>query len=410
MDNNRQNSKNMKTLLLLLLLLPLSISLSAQCMSGDCDNGNGVYVYPSGNRYDGTWKDKQRVKGDLFYANGDHYTGYFKNNERHGPGIYRYASGNRFEGIFTEGEKVEGKFYYVNGNRYEGQYADNKKNGRGTMYLNTGDTLSGFWIDDEYQGKPDYAGEEQETFVVIVGVSDYKNYKDLTYCDDDAYAFRSFLLSPEGGSVPSEHITLLLDSQATRANILRAMRIQFGKAREQDKIIFYFSGHGGIGAFCPYDVNSKEGSNLLEHKEIKRAFRRSKASNKICLADACYSGSIRKKGSDRNIEEEAAAILMQIELEAETRDDGRSDARVAVFMSSRGYENSLEESDLKQGIFTYFLINGMTGLADANNNMQITYGELFNYVNNSVSRHTNGKQHPVLQCDQCSDAPFLYLQ
>lgn len=400
----------MRILLLLLFLIPLSITLSAQCISGNCENGNGVYLYPSGNRYDGRWEDKKRIKGDLFYANGDHYTGYFRDNERHGPGIYRYASGNRFEGIFTDGEKVEGTFYYVNGNRYEGQYRDNEKNGRGTMYLSSGETLSGFWIDNEYQGQPNYAENGRQTFVVIVGVSDYANNNlitDLEYCDDDAYAFRNFLLSPEGGSVPPANITMLLDSRATRTNILRAMRDQFGKAREADKIIFYFSGHGAPGFFCPYDTAP---SNILEHEEVKKAFRRSDAGNKICLADACNSGSIRGAEGRRSIGNEAEAILMRIEAEAAARDEDRTDPKVAVFMSSREDEYSQERSNLEQGIFTYFLISGMKGLADANNNLQITYGELFDYVNGSVSRHTNGVQHPVLSCNQCKETPLVYLR
>ena len=158
---------------LLLFLLFVSASAGtayAQCIAGDCQDGTGTFLFPGGNRYEGTWQDGHRVKGDLYYVNGDHYTGFFQDNERHGAGIYRYQSGNRFEGVFTNGDKVEGTFHYANGNRYEGQYRDNKKNGRGTMFLANGETLSGFWVDNEFRGHPDYAAGDRRTFAVIVGV------------------------------------------------------------------------------------------------------------------------------------------------------------------------------------------------------------------------------------------------
>lgn len=396
--------------LLLPILLAWAASAPAQCIAGDCQDGSGTFLFPGGNRYEGSWKDGQRVKGDLYYVNGDHYTGYFQDNERHGPGIYRYRSGNRFEGIFTNGDKVEGTFLYANGNRYEGQYRDNKKNGRGTMYLANGETLSGFWVDNDFRGQPDYSAGNRQTFAVIVGVSDYADNQvisDLQFCDDDAYAFRRFLMSADGGAVPADNITLLLDSRATRSAILRAMREQFAKAGPADKVVFYFSGHGAPGFFCPYDTGP---DSFLEHTEVKKAFRRSRAGDKVCLADACNSGSIRVGGGRRTIGTDDEAVLLRIEAETDDPTDTPEDPKVAVFMSSRKDEYSQEGRLLEQGVFTYFLVSGMKGLADADNDLRITYGELFDYVHRSVSRHTSGRQHPVLSCNQCKESPLIFLR
>jgi hypothetical protein len=46
------------------------------------------------------------------------------------------------------------------------------------------------------------------------------------------------------------------------------------------------------------------------------------------------------------------------------------------------------------GVFTYYLLEGLKGAADANHDHQITVGELFDYVSRQVSKQTDGSQHP----------------
>ena len=76
----------------------------------------------------------------------------------------------------------------------------------------------------------------------------------LRYTDDDAYQVYAFLKSPEGGALPDKQVRILIDEQATRQNILDAMRTIFLRADENDVVMFYFSGHGLKGAsFIPVD-------------------------------------------------------------------------------------------------------------------------------------------------------------
>jgi len=397
----------MKKLILFFLLLTGISVLNAQCVEGDCVNGFGTYRYPGGNRYTGNWKEAKRYQGDFYYTNGDHYSGFFRDNEKHGPGVYRYSGGNRFEGMYNKGKKIEGTFYFSNGNRYVGQYRDDKRNGRGTMYLANGEELTGFWVDNKLNNQPNSSASSGQTYAVLVGISDYAEIGDLTYCDEDAYAFRNFLLSKAGGGVPSKNITLLLDNDATRANILEAMRKQFSKAKAEDRVVFFFSGHGDKGFFCPYDMSS---TIELEHEEVKKAFKIAKAQNKICIADACFSGSIRGKG------EKASSLkdLFMLDMEVADDEDGASKnggTKVAVLMSSREDETSIEDQmTIKQGVFTYFMIEGLKGLADVDHDFKITYGELFEYVNSNVSEYSDGEQNPVLSCNSCKDTPLVSLK
>ncbi|MBM9502569.1 hypothetical protein JWG44_20145 [Leptospira sp. 201903071] len=80
------------------------------CKSGDCKNGNGIYVYASGEVYSGTFKnDKRHGSGNILYKDGDRFAGNFQNDKKAGIGTYRFASGAVFSGRFYEdGESAEG--------------------------------------------------------------------------------------------------------------------------------------------------------------------------------------------------------------------------------------------------------------------------------------------------------------
>ncbi|MEN9333914.1 MAG: hypothetical protein RLY35_1094, partial [Bacteroidota bacterium] len=57
------------------------------------------------------------------------------------------------------------------------------------------------------------------SYALIVGVSDYPYVKPLNFAEEDALLFFEFLRSNAGGKVPENHIKLLLNEQATHANV-----------------------------------------------------------------------------------------------------------------------------------------------------------------------------------------------
>jgi hypothetical protein len=58
---------------------------------------------------------------------------------------------------------------------------------------------------------------------------------------------------------------------------------------------------------------------------------------------------------------------------------------VTVFSAAGGKEISSAWPEKKHGLFSYYLMKGMRGDADANNDNQITVGELGDYVKENVS-------------------------
>jgi uncharacterized caspase-like protein len=141
------------------------------------------------------------------------------------------------------------------------------------------------------------------------------------------------------------------------------------------------------GSFLPIDFDGF--NNKLDHEEINKILDGSPAKYKLCIADACHSGSLlamaEKSGTMRNVLEDYYKTLAQAE------------AGTALIMSSKGEETSLESSGLRQGVFSHFLIRGLKGEADKDSNKIVTVQELYDYINENVKSYTMNRQSPVLK-------------
>lgn len=409
-------------------------------------DGQGTMYYPDGAYYTGGWKENQKNGyGKLVYREGKVAEGQWvagkmqkpsssssssanpgaapsssmaspppttasgKNNIaglrncnttlcRSGTGYYDYPDGSRWIGEFSNGvPHGKGICYYASGDRYEGQWAGGAPNGPGVLY--SGNRATGaVWVNGHVMHEleaeevvPNNPVRIEPTrgvkiYAVIVGVGRYAAMPSLRYTDDDAFRFYSFLKSPEGGALPDDQIVILVDENATRENVLRAMRQYFLKADKNDVVLFFFSGHGLEGCFLPVDYDGF--NNKLRHEEIKQIFLQSQAKHKLCIADACHSGTLNYGLAAKG----PAPVSLSRYYQAFEESSGG----IALLMSSKAEELSLEDHGLRQGVFTYYLLRGMKGEANENGDNIITIRELYNYVRSKVRDYTANVQNPVL--------------
>jgi hypothetical protein len=321
---------------------------------------------------------------------------------RTGQGYYDYPDGSRWVGEFKDGlPNGKGICYYSNNDRYEGEWAKNAPNGEGIMYFSSGRVYGAVWmngspvkeLDSREQIPSDpvrmEGSQNVRIWAVIVGVGRYTSMPSLKFTDDDAYRFYSFLKSPEGGALPDNQIAVLVDESATRENILKTMRDYFLRADANDVVLFYFSGHGLEGCFLPVDFDGY--NNRLRHDEIKKVLNQSKAKHKLCIADACHSGSLNMGL--------AAKGPAPVTLERYYQAFEEADAGIALLMSSKAEELSLEDHGLRQGVFTYYLMRGLKGQADSNGDYIVSIRELYKFVYVKVREYTANVQTPVLTGD-----------
>ncbi len=59
--------------------------LKAFCVSGNCKNGYGVFLFANGDKYEGRWK----------------------NGKRHGYGVYTWSGGKQYQGEFRDNRRVK---------------------------------------------------------------------------------------------------------------------------------------------------------------------------------------------------------------------------------------------------------------------------------------------------------------
>ncbi len=416
--------------------------------------GKGVMYYANGNKYEGQFKVFPKGEGTFYYADGTKQSGVWDKNTlvkdlncikgdcKDGQGTYEFPNGDTYEGEWANGKRSGlGIMRFANGSKYVGDFHNDEYGGEGTLYQTDGTELTGMWrsgelvTDFDSRGDRDLVKEENEiandlnpkggselpenvvtnptvdevkaeleeieinpdnmkVWAVIVGVSDYNAMPKLNYTDDDAYQVYAFLKSPEGGALPDEQVRVLIDASATRDRIEETMRETFSKAGENDVIFLYFSGHGLKGAFLPIDYTGKK--NKLHHASIRQILDESPAKFKICIADACHSGSLASARSMKSV-----AMTLKNYYDAFST----AKAGTALLLSSKSEEISLESNGLRQGIFSHFLIRGLKGEADVDQNKIVTIKELHTYVSAQVNEFTAEYQTPVIQGDYDNKMP-----
>ncbi len=237
-----------------------------------------------------------------------------------------------------------------------------------------------------------------ETWAVIVGVSAYQNISKLNFADKDAKAFYDYLLDKQL-NLKSSNIKLLLNKQATAAEIYGALEWLQQSVKEKDRVIFYFSGHG--------DVEMKtihQNGFLLAHDAPKASYMtmgtisvkflqdyletyiaRNKVKEVILIVDACRSGKL-------------AGGLNGIQITMQALGQNWNN-RIVKILSAQEGELSLEDEKWGggRGVFSYYLMKGIQGMANRNSDSLITIAELASYLPLVVADETKTAQNPKVE-------------
>ncbi|HPT28474.1 MAG TPA: caspase family protein, partial [Bryobacteraceae bacterium] len=229
------------------------------------------------------------------------------------------------------------------------------------------------------------------SYALIIGVAQYQNLAaeaQLKYSERDAEAIYSILISPEGGNFRAENVHKLVGPRATLANVRKEIEQWLPSVtKDDDRVLIYFAGHGfvyqGVGYLAPYDFNaSRIAQSGYPMDELGRVFGSViKGKWKVLLTDSCHSGAITPA-------EDAAYMNKRL-----------LDLSKSLFSltASRDRERSFESPDWGggHGIFTYYVVKGLEGMADENGDGVVTADELAEYVRRNVREASGGQQNPT---------------
>lgn len=262
--------------------------------------------------------------------------------------------------------------------------------------------------------------EPGSKWAVIVGIGEYYHPQipKLKYARKDAQAVYDYLVDSRGGGFSREKVRLLLDEKASKVNILSSLGTFLARSPlKNDTVFIFYAGHGapetdytrreadGFSKYLvPYDANPDDlYATAIPMSEIQTIFERIESDRLIFVADACYSGasggrtfSSLKRARDIRITDTFMSALAQ----------GRG--RV-IITAADANEVSLELDELGHGIFTYYLLEGLHGKADANRDGAVSIREAYDYLFDKVVRHSKqvgGNQHPVWKGDTVGQILF----
>lgn len=254
-------------------------------------------------------------------------------------------------------------------------------------------------------------------WVVAIGVGSYSDpaIEALHFAAADARSVYDYFAS--AFALPAEQRFLLVDQQATLRAIksLLGTRLAAQANNPEDTIILYFAGHGlaeaGTGSIdadrlskylLPYDAELADPySTALDVDEVTTVVRRLVPERVVVIIDSCFSGAAGGRSPFDPRHDRLRGVVTDEFLDRMVGGKGR-----IVLTASGANEAARERNDLGHGIFTYYLLRGLTGDGDENHDGQVDVDELYRFVWDRVTAATAGKQNPVKRAPQ-SEGPIV---
>jgi len=231
-----------------------------------------------------------------------------------------------------------------------------------------------------------------KTYALIIGISKYEDPKmpQLEYADSDAVNFYRYLRSKTGGNVDSMNIRLLIDKYANSTDIWREFNWIMRRADSFDRVYIYFSGHGDGG-------DNQEEVYLLTHEtakvddpglyvptsalpimNLKTKIKTlvSKNVEVILITDACRTNELPGKNKTNEL------------VYRHVMDEDLGAIQIASCKANQMSQEGKRWGN-GRGVFSFYLINGLYGLADVSpTDGQVDLEELETYVKENVKHDT----------------------
>ena len=226
-------------------------------------------------------------------------------------------------------------------------------------------------------------------FALLVGIDKYKdeNLLPLKYAEKDCTDLFTLLSDKEIGLFPPKQILRLLGQDARRDTIHKALRDVLNRSIT-DTVLIYFSGHAvsvnNEVYFLPSDVSLQDIDNdpfiyLSLRRMREEIFQKSQAKNIVIILDTCSSGS--SFPSERGPSD---PLYVQNEIVKTLRMEPDPEGRFSrsLLVSSPPNVPSRELPKLRNGLFTYYLLQGMRHAAVNPETGEVTVDSLADYIKN----------------------------
>jgi len=265
----------------------------------------------------------------------------------------------------------------------------------------------------EYAGKMFYANSH----AVLIGINIYPHIAGarLNYAADDAVALRAVLIKSYGFA--PENVRLLIDENATRANIESALSdLSNGDlVGSEDRVLVFFSGHGQtvrlqdnsqMGFLIPSDAavdlsrpedRSGYQKSCLPMGRVWDYLKSCSAKHRLLLVDACYSGLLPLTKALPGMRPDRRVVEHLLGLPA-----------MQVMTGGSAGEVTVEDPAWGHGAFTHSLLEQLQAFAREPDTV-FTMTELAGVLKNTVGNLTGAKQTPQFGNYGGTSGDFIFL-
>ena len=428
-------------------------ALTSDCISGNCANGNGIFLYPNGDLYVGDFVNgKREGSGVCYYANRDQYKGRWRADFRDGRGTMVFADGSARNGFWQRGEPVNseetvrtdvvaqngpprapvqarclagncqngygvyifqdsskytgyfknslpdgtGTIHYPGGERYEGTVKAGKVNGEGTLIYKDGRQIAGIWQDGKFM---------QSLALDLVRSEPNQPepaHSTKVWAVVVGVAAYSHLPALRYTDDDAYRIYGFLKSPEGGAIPDEQIRILIDEAATRSNIlsamkeVFFKAGPDDL-VIMYFSGHGLPGQFLpIDYNGAENEITHEEINSVLRSSSARFklfiADACHSGGMITSRGDGSESIIKEYYAGLAKADPG-----TALIMSSKSQETSLEASGLRQGVFSYYLIRGMKGEADSNKDMLVSVQELYEFVYHHVRQYTRNMQSPVIQ-------------
>jgi uncharacterized caspase-like protein len=239
-------------------------------------------------------------------------------------------------------------------------------------------------------------------YVLAIGINDYPDERLKLECArPDAQLLVQSFRSNSRRLFQSVETRLLLDREATRANILAGLTWLAQNTHARDVAVVFYAGHGDFkieGQFylVPVDVDLRSLSQTgVSGGDLKKTLGELECPTLLFL-DACYAGSFDAKTNTKKTRTMRTRALpdQSTQMNHDQFVNGLyHDAGLVVFCGASKEQEAAEENG--HGFFTQAVTEGLSGKADLDGDGQVMLIDLHRYVLKRVKR-SNPDQEPTI--------------
>jgi WD40 repeat protein len=225
--------------------------------------------------------------------------------------------------------------------------------------------------------------KRNDILAIIFGIEKYKNISNVSFANRDARFIKEYFSKSMG--IGENNIYYITNEDVSKAEFDKVFssggwldkRVKKG----QTEIYFYYAGHGAPDIkenkayLIPYDGDPNYASQTgYKMEDIYDNLAVLNAKSVTVFLDACFTGANRE--SEMLL---ADARPLMIEVKSPIAHG------ITVFSATGSKEISSAWREKKHGLFSYFLMKGMQGDADVNNDKKLTIKELGDYIHQKVT-------------------------